>query len=676
MNFNKSFLLLTAFSFIASNHDSFAAIHFSQPPKNSLEPLSHFYIRKITAEYKKSIVENQDSNKDKEPIEKQFDFLNGDVFNTSIAYSRSLTEGKVIANEDLLEVLYSRMLGDSVSQHYYFKKVEPIMLPNVWEDLGLIAVKSTKPDQSLANLIAEPKSMMGKMQIGLQLITPTTNIEELKRRQRIIRYFKDEKPEAAKKLTAKLDSLRLSIQDLIKFWSAADNYSEKNPNLLQVRSQLSPKGTGKYRSELNSIFAKTAGPFFGTIIPLPAVINAIISPSLDSVVGGFIAVALGITSGITFQKILTNPHLAAVAAAKARLRSVRDVVRLAESLREWIKSDSQLTADLSVELADIDKLLEARNDKQLKQIFADLQHPSIDSDAFFSRAGIAIQTLFALIDEKAKFNDTIMAIGRIDAYLAIARRMNETNNLPGQVGKISFTQYDENAEQPHVALTNFWSPFLSVQQAVTNSIELGGPEKAARVGIISGPNAGGKSTAMKAVAYNVLLSQTFGIAFADSVVMTPFSNITTYMNITDDVLLGQSLFKAEVTRTKAYLETLTRLKPGQFSFSAMDEVFSGTNPEEGAATAYSAIHHIGKNPQVISLVATHYKKVTLLPERTKDSGIFTNFHVSLVNDSTHQLVPDFKLNTGSTDQKAAILILRNEGLATEILDEALEVLDQ
>ena len=69
--------------------------------------------------------------------------------------------------------------------------------------------------------------------------------------------------------------------------------------------------------------------------------------------------------------------------------------------------------------------------------------------------------------------------------------------------------------------------------------------------------------------------------------MTPFAAFNCYLNVTDDLSAGLSLFKAELKRAKELLQTIRGLPTNRFSFTLIDELFSGTSPQEGACSLAS-----------------------------------------------------------------------------------------
>jgi len=148
---------------------------------------------------------------------------------------------------------------------------------------------------------------------------------------------------------------------------------------------------------------------------------------------------------------------------------------------------------------------------------------------------------------------------------------------------------------------------------------------------------------------------------------TPFSLISTYLNITDDLGAGNSLFKAEVQRTEKLLADIASPEPGHQSFIIFDEIFNGTSPLEGMAAAYSVAKYIADLPNTLCLVATHFKQLTKLEQTTNS---FANYKVSVVTKKNGGINYPYKLEQGISDQHVAIDILRNEGFDSRILDEA------
>ena len=209
----------------------------------------------------------------------------------------------------------------------------------------------------------------------------------------------------------------------------------------------------------------------------------------------------------------------------------------------------------------------------------------------------------------------------------------------------------------------------AIYKVVTNSIILGGKNNA-KCAVISGPNAGGKSTILKSIILNTLLAQTITIAPANSCVITPFDYIDSYLNITDDPKAGKSLFQSEAERVKSMI---SNLKANGKSLLIADEMFSGTNPVEGEAASAAVTKHIADlanaENKIIALFATHYHEMTKLEKET--NGIVENYKVMANVDEIHNIISyPFKLLKGSGNQPIAIDILKAQGFDENIITNA------
>ena len=82
--------------------------------------------------------------------------------------------------------------------------------------------------------------------------------------------------------------------------------------------------------------------------------------------------------------------------------------------------------------------------------------------------------------------------------------------------------------------------------------------------IITGPNAGGKSTFIKSLCLAIIFSQTLTVAPSSKFALTPFSLISTYLNI-PDAKGKESLFEAEMRRSLEYINSIRSLSKKKFS---------------------------------------------------------------------------------------------------------------
>ncbi len=261
------------------------------------------------------------------------------------------------------------------------------------------------------------------------------------------------------------------------------------------------------------------------------------------------------------------------------------------------------------------------------------------------------------------------AAGEVDAYNTCAILYT---NFKDSSTPYSFVNY-KTSSRPYINAQNIWHPLVSAvnpSAVVLNSIEIGG--SVSSNAIITGPNAGGKSTFLKSLAFSVLCAQTIGMAPTSFMELTVFEKINTYINITDDTAQAKSLFVAEVERAQFLLNSISSLKSSEFSFSIMDEMFTGTAAKEGEAATYAIARNFSKNKNSIVLLATHFKK---LQELEKEKSGFKNYQVKVIHHADGSFSYPYKLEEGCSNQNVAFDILLNKGFEGSIVNDARALLN-
>lgn len=375
-------------------------------------------------------------------------------------------------------------------------------------------------------------------------------------------------------------------------------------------------------------------------------------------------------SYFSFDSIKANIKIMKVLHAK--LIGVACYVRALKDFNEYIKKNPVLQEMLPA-AKKIDHVLNdvAEESKDFKKLLDLLSTDTFKGEpSFFASAG-RILTANKLMDEqKDKLGEALVALGEIDAYLSIAHLYKE-----GQRSKNAawcFASYAQASSGPLIESEDFWNPFLDPKTVVVNSIAMG-TQGNPRSLIITGPNAGGKSTIMmKGIPLCLSLAQTIGIVPARRFHFTPMSKIITYLNITDDIAAGNSHFKAGVLRAQQLVEMAQGLHEGEYGYISADEVFNGTSVAEGEAAGYSLFEMIGKHPGVLCATATHFQRITHLEESAPT--LFKNYKVSVLYDEQGHIVYPFKLEPGASHQNVAFDILREEGFTPSFLARAEEIL--
>lgn len=186
---------------------------------------------------------------------------------------------------------------------------------------------------------------------------------------------------------------------------------------------------------------------------------------------------------------------------------------------------------------------------------------------------------------RSNFEAIHEAVGGVDAAIAVAswRAGSETTCIP---------EIDYGAAHPYVHAEGMVHPLLS--GAVPNDILLDCSM------LITGSNASGKSTCLRAAVLSALLAQTVCTSPCASYRGSPF-RIYTSMALTDNVLSGESYYIAEIRSMKRILDSM----PGNgFVLCAIDEVLRGTNTIERVAASAEILKAL-QEKGILCLIATH-----------------------------------------------------------------------
>lgn len=165
----------------------------------------------------------------------------------------------------------------------------------------------------------------------------------------------------------------------------------------------------------------------------------------------------------------------------------------------------------------------------------------------------------------------------------------------------------------------FYLPHLE-ENPIKNNINLG------KNIIITGPNASGKTTILKASMINILLSQQFGYGCYKSARIKLYDMFHSYLNI-PDTSGRDSLFQAEARRCKDILEHIHN-NPDKNHCCIFDEIYSGTNPNDAVLCAnlyLKGINHYKVNVDYI--LTTHYIQ---LCENFNEDKIVENLKMNVI----------------------------------------------
>lgn len=180
--------------------------------------------------------------------------------------------------------------------------------------------------------------------------------------------------------------------------------------------------------------------------------------------------------------------------------------------------------------------------------------------------------------------------------------------------------------------------------------------------IITGPNASGKTTVLKTVLFNLILSQSFGCGFYSKAVICPYNKIHCYLNI-PDTSGRDSLFQAEARRCKEIIDSLEDRKK---HFCIFDELFSGTNPNEACASSYGFVKYLIKQKNIDFILTTH-----LLDLCKELDPIINNMHMKVKQNNEIDFTYTYNLNKGISNIKGGLKVLNDLSFPKCILDDSI-----
>ena len=178
--------------------------------------------------------------------------------------------------------------------------------------------------------------------------------------------------------------------------------------------------------------------------------------------------------------------------------------------------------------------------------------------------------------------------------------------------------------------------------------------------IISGPNTGGKTVALKTTALLAMMAQA-GIPVPATLAIFPvFTAFLADIGDAQSIEAALSTFSAHITN----LDRLSRLADAR-SLVLLDELGSSTDPEEGAALAVAVAHHFLK-AGAWSLISTHHTSLKVYAANTP--GVRNA--AAGVDERT--LVPDYRFHLGVPGASAGIQTAERLGLNAAIIAAARE----
>jgi len=226
---------------------------------------------------------------------------------------------------------------------------------------------------------------------------------------------------------------------------------------------------------------------------------------------------------------------------------------------------------------------------------------------------------------------------------------------------VTVTILDNNSSQASLILQKARHPLLERnlrakgQSIVPTTIDLAANQREL---VITGPNTGGKTVALKTVGLLALMAQSGIPVPADRAELPVFDAVLADIGDYQSIEQNLSTFSAHVTNIDFISRTAT-----PHSLVLLDELGSATDPEEGAALAVAIAEHF-RRIGCLAIISTHHTSLKVFGANT---GGVLNASVGF-NETTLQ--PTYELQIGVPGASAGINIAQRLGLNPSITDSA------
>ncbi|HTZ73960.1 MAG TPA: Smr/MutS family protein [Candidatus Aquilonibacter sp.] len=185
-----------------------------------------------------------------------------------------------------------------------------------------------------------------------------------------------------------------------------------------------------------------------------------------------------------------------------------------------------------------------------------------------------------------------------------------------------------------------------------------GVEAGGTVMVISGPNTGGKTVALKTVGLAALSAQSAIPVAASEALLPVFDHVLADIGDEQSITADLSTFSAHMLNLKSMLEVAT-----DRSLILVDEMGTGTAPDEGAALAVALLEEFRRRG-ALTIATTHHDRLKTYASSTP--GIING---AMEFDAAN-LQPTYKLLTGVPGTSCGIDIARRLGIPPRVIEHA------
>ncbi|WP_294393569.1 MutS family DNA mismatch repair protein [uncultured Clostridium sp.] len=376
---------------------------------------------------------------------------------------------------------------------------------------------------------------------------------------------------------------------------------------------------------------------------------------------------IGILTGVLPESFIILDLMVNYAAVKIMTKNLKEEMKIFESMKSSMVSYSSIFELIQDENFQCDYLKELQKNLILnKSDKSNLGNNKIDCKSaikklasIFSWIGDSRYNAFYFIINILFFSDIFLMRSMekwrkengmyVDQWMDVIHKIDEMCSFANTAYEHEKWSYPYICKDKMIEGVNIGHPLLN-DRCVKNNFSLKDNHKTV---LITGSNMSGKSTFLRTIGINMILSCTGSPVCAEKF-SCGIMNLYTCMRTKDNLEESISSFYAEILRIKLLIEAA---KKGEKVFFLLDEIFKGTNSQDrhtGAAVLIKQLIGYGG----MGLVSTHDLELCDL-EKNNTEIINYNFREFYEND---KIKFDYLLRPGKSETRNAVHLMRLAGI--------------
>jgi DNA mismatch repair protein MutS2 len=272
----------------------------------------------------------------------------------------------------------------------------------------------------------------------------------------------------------------------------------------------------------------------------------------------------------------------------------------------------------------------------------------VNAEVLEEERKVLVELSRAVAQHAERITEGVEVLSQLDQYESAGRLSNTLKAESPQLVSAGQSLTLHQLRHPRLLLKG--------DNVIANDVVFG---ESARVLVISGPNAGGKTITLTGVGLCALMVRSgLPIPVAPGSKIPFFAAAHSAIGDLQDLNLGLSTFSAHVTSLKSIVESA-----GTGALVLVDEIAADTDPREGAAIATAVLEALIEKGAMV-LATTHLEALKAL------AHVDERFVNARVGFDTQRMAPTYKLQMGASGASSAVEVARRVGLSAAICDRA------